>query len=214
MSNVDRALRIARQGGGPVLRVIPGGKQGGGPAALPLTGFPGAGAAQAPLRGQAFSGPIRSHIPGRTDRHEADVASGSYVLPADIVSIVGQGNSEAGQNIFKLMMAGMPKAHPGIGASLQHMPPLQLHPKVMMKHAKETKQHGRGSETGGGREVDGGGSGLVPIIAAGGETVLSPEEIINKFGDLDHGHKILDLVIKKIRDAESERLKTAAPPKK
>jgi hypothetical protein len=180
-------------------------KQGGGPAPLPLTGFPGAGAVQQPT----FQGPIRSHVPGRTDMHEMDVKGGSYVIPADVVSIRGQGNSEAGYNIIRLTMAHAPKGEHGVikGASL---PPLQLKGPVM-KHAKTTGQHQRGQAEGGVEEDHG---GPVPIIAAGGEIVIPPEMIVHKFGNLDHGHKILDGWVKHIRDQEIERLKHAPPPRK
>jgi hypothetical protein len=299
MSKIDRALRVAKQHGGA--------------AALPLTGSPGQGATEA-----MYQGPIRSHVPGRTDRHEMDVKSGSYVVPADVVSIVGQGNTEAGNNIWKLMMMGLPKGgRPGIGAGLQHMPALNLGKAKLMKHAQAPKTSGYGTgyapgqgrqgggpvvlppsrrkptiadrsagalewrgakeeypnwvkdrmvnpdstpslspntpesfvrgmqpdtnvflpdeiaprspnpqqpgppdatygdeaSTGGGREMDGPG-GRVPIIAAGGEIVLSPEEIMHKFGDLDRGHKTLDEVVLKLRDYESKRLRTTPPPKK
>jgi len=46
--------------------------------------------------GRLFAGPIRSAVPGRTDKHPMRVPGGSYVLPADIVSGLGDGNTEAG----------------------------------------------------------------------------------------------------------------------
>jgi hypothetical protein len=179
-------------------------KQGGGPAALPLTGFPGEGA-----RGATFQGPIRSHIAGRTDRHELDVPGGAYVIPSDVNSIAGEGNSEAGFEVFRLMMQHGPKGEHGAikGASL---PPLQLKGPVM-KHAKMTG-HGKHQQSQGGVDEDHGGP--VPIVAAGGEIVIPPEMIIHKFGSLDHGHKLLDGLIKTIREEEIERLKHAPPPKK
>ncbi len=41
-------------------------------------------------------GPIRSSVAGRTDHLPMHVHSGSYVIPADIVSALGEGNTEAG----------------------------------------------------------------------------------------------------------------------
>lgn len=41
-------------------------------------------------------GPIHSAVAGRTDHLPVHVASGSYVIPADIVSAMGEGNSMAG----------------------------------------------------------------------------------------------------------------------
>lgn len=41
-------------------------------------------------------GPIHSAVAGRTDHLPVHVASGSYVIPADIISAMGEGNSMAG----------------------------------------------------------------------------------------------------------------------
>jgi hypothetical protein len=45
-------------------------------------------------------GMIHSPIPGRTDKISMNVKGGSYILPADIVSGIGQGNSMAGASIL------------------------------------------------------------------------------------------------------------------
>jgi hypothetical protein len=42
------------------------------------------------------TGPIKSHVKGRTDHIPISVPSGAYVVPADVVSGMGQGNSDAG----------------------------------------------------------------------------------------------------------------------
>src|ERR1700691_5886117 len=42
---------------------------------------------------KTFKGPIVSAVPGRTDKHLTKVPSGSFVIPADIVSGHGQGNT-------------------------------------------------------------------------------------------------------------------------
>lgn len=41
-------------------------------------------------------GPIHSNVAGRTDHLPINVPSGAYVLPADIVSAMGEGNTMAG----------------------------------------------------------------------------------------------------------------------
>lgn len=46
--------------------------------------------------GEVYSGPIVSDVPGRTDRHEMELAPGSYVIPAYAVSHLGQNNTLAG----------------------------------------------------------------------------------------------------------------------
>lgn len=55
---------------------------------------------------KVHKGPIHSSVAGRTDHLPMHVASGSYVIPADIISAMGEGNSMAGfkvaQSIFSV----------------------------------------------------------------------------------------------------------------
>jgi hypothetical protein len=44
-------------------------------------------------------GPIHSPVAGRTDHLPINVPSGSYVIPADIISAMGEGNTMAGFRI-------------------------------------------------------------------------------------------------------------------
>lgn len=49
-------------------------------------------------------GPIHSNVAGRTDHLPINVPSGSYVIPADIVSSLGEGNTMAGfQNLNSVL---------------------------------------------------------------------------------------------------------------
>lgn len=52
------------------------------------------------------TGALRSHVAGRTDHLPIDVPPESFVIPADVVSGLGEGNSENGhkvlENMFKL----------------------------------------------------------------------------------------------------------------
>jgi hypothetical protein len=55
----------------------------------------------------------------------------------------------------------------------------------------------------------------VPIVAAGGEHVLSPEEVRwAGGGDIEMGHKVLDEFVKRMRAALVKTLKKLPPPKK
>lgn len=56
----------------------------------------------------AHSGPIHSSVAGRTDHLPMHVESGSYVLPADIVSASGEGNTIAGFKHAKRVFGGTP----------------------------------------------------------------------------------------------------------
>jgi hypothetical protein len=95
--------------------------------------------------GAVHVGPIQSVVAGRTDHLPLDVPAGAYVIPADVVSGLGQGNTSSGHVILSRMFPE--------------------------------------------ERADG---GSVPIMAAGGEHVISPGAIRRKFGELNHGHKILD----------------------
>ena len=56
---------------------------------------------------------------------------------------------------------------------------------------------------------------LVPIVAGGGEYVISPSEVeAVGNGDLDRGHKALDSFIKKMRAKTVQTLRKLPGPKK
>lgn len=70
-----------------------------------------------------FSGGlINSAVPGRTDQHNLDVPAGSYVLPADVVSGLGEGNTMAGAAVVQKMLATAPYGVPLQRGSGRGMP--------------------------------------------------------------------------------------------
>lgn len=92
---------------------------------------------------------------GRTDTLPVDVPAGSYILPADIVSSFGEGDTDAGRE-------ALDRAFPHSA-----------------RHAKAT----------------GGAVERVPIIAAGGEYSIHPDDIVSRWGSLEAGHKALDAMV-------------------
>lgn len=50
------------------------------------------------------TGAIKAPVAGRTDHLPVHVPSGSYVIPADIVSAIGEGNTEHGFEIIDYMV--------------------------------------------------------------------------------------------------------------
>ncbi len=133
-------------------------------------------------------GPIKSDIPGRTDKLPMDVKSGSYVIPADIVSGMGEGNTEAGQKTLEKMFKTGPYQTSLPGKMAKPSFPKATLPKAF-KMPKMPKAEGGlagFSETMG--EED-----HVPIIAAGGEFVIPPDAVMAYGkGDLKRGHELLD----------------------
>jgi hypothetical protein len=133
-------------------------------------------------------GPIQSIIPGRTDRHNMNVGSGSYVVPADVVSHLGQNNSQAGMAKLGAMFGKTPGIKHG---SLPHPPSIKF-------------------------KARGGGIGKpTPIVAAGGEYVIDPETVAELGGgDINLGHKALDAWVLRIRKEHIKTLQKLPGPAK
>lgn len=219
---------------------------------------------------KTHKGPIHSSVAGRTDHLPMHVASGSYVIPADIISAMGEGNSMAGfkvaKNIFSAPgpygqsaeslpygASGMPYGVPspkkadggaaaapnvgyelvkklafsgsGNGTSLAAPAPAAAKPSlssVMMggsgrpAQAPAPKTELNDMYTPYSRSyASGGATDAVPIVAAGGEYVIPPEDVMHLgSGDIDHGHKILDVFVKKMREKTIKTLQGLPPPKK
>ena len=62
-------------------------------------------------------GLINSSVPGRTDQHPLDIPPGSYVIPADVVSALGQGNTLAGSAALDAMLGPPGDSRAGGGAT-------------------------------------------------------------------------------------------------
>lgn len=144
------------------------------------------------------AGPIHSAVPGRTDKLPMNVKSGSYVIPADVVSGMGEGNTAAGQQALQKMFKTGP-----YGGPLPGKMPKPTFPKATLPKMPKMK-------------ADGGMAGFsepieedhnpVPIIAAGGEFVI-PSEAVKAYGggDMARGHEMLD---KFVLDKRKELINT------
>jgi len=72
-------------------------------------------------------GAIRSHVAGRTDHLPMHVPSGSYVIPADIVSSMGEGNTAAGFQVLDKVLkqyGHSPEARASGGVTDEHQVPI------------------------------------------------------------------------------------------
>ena len=189
--------------GGFGMTGMPGAKQGGGISGYALGGPPTMPwFAKQEARGLAHTGPIPSIVPGRVDRHNMKVPSGSYVLPADHVSSLGQGNTQAGYAILNHMFHGGPYGGPapkmGRGMGLPKPPKLQ----------------GVMTSSGGGRGHDHVGH-PVEVVTAGGEYVIPPHVVAHiGGGNVDQGHKILDRWVKMNREKHIKTLSKLPGPAK
>lgn len=147
-------------------------------------------------RVKTHKGPIHSTVAGRTDHLPMHVESGSYVIPADIISAMGEGNSMAGFKVAKSIFS-VPGPY---GQKITGMP----YGGGEMPYDQPAP-----------RKAGGGEADAVPIVAAGGEYVISPEEVQHiGGGSLDDGHKILDEFVKRMRKKTIRTLQSLPGPKK
>lgn len=134
--------------------------------------------ATAPIASGGF---LHSTVSGRTDRLATNVRSGSHIIPADVVSSLGQGNSLAGASHLNHIMRSLPPPAFAAGG--------RSHPHRRLEHE--------------------------PVLLAGGEYVIEPEEVRSiGQGDQKKGHDILDKMIVTIRRKEAKRMLRLPGPKK
>jgi hypothetical protein len=144
---------------------------------------------------------IESDTAGRTDRLPYNVAADSFVMPADVVSGLGQGNSLAGARIMDAILgSGAPYGAPLAGGR-------------------------RGRASGGAAPAQGAPDEPAGVILAGGEYLIHRAHL-ERFGhrlravgkskaktDLAAGHEWARDFVKKIR-AETKRFLAHAPEPK
>jgi hypothetical protein len=152
------------------------------------------------------SGIINMAVGGRTDHIPMHVLEGSYVLPADIVSGLGEGNTLAGSKILDNMFRSGPYG--------QKIPEARANPKFpaappVQSPGTTTTSMPRAA---GGRSMN---SKPVPIVAAGGEYVVHPDVVtqLGK-GDMNSGHEYLDNFVKYVRAQTAKTLQNLPGPRK
>lgn len=146
---------------------------------------------------RAHSGPVIGATGGREDAKPISVRSGSFVIPADVVSGIGGGNTLAGLSTFEKMFKtgpyGMALAKPAASA-----------PRNMSFSSSKTTT----------KFADGGmPQAEVPIQISDGEYVVSPEQVAAiGNGDVDQGHAILDKLVLQLRRQNIKTLASLPPP--
>ena len=171
----------------------------GGPNVMPHLGRSPIPAMRSPGSARIHVGPIKAPVAGRTDQLPMKVRSNSYVLPADVVSHLGQNNSEAGHQVASRMF-------PTTGPFGTPMPKGGRHGIGIPRPLRARFAEGGLPEG----EDDG-----VYIIAAGGEYVISPEQVaLQGGGDFKRGHEVLDKFVKLIRSKHIKTLQKLPGPVK
>ena len=152
------------------------------------------------------TGLVASATPGRKDVVPLSVASGSYVVPADVVSGISEGNTLAGAGHLEVAM------HSGPGG----IPLSPMHARSTIPHPPSVAHLASGGMAGGkmprmvhphewaNRQVPDG----IPVMVAGGEYILGPDDVKHiGDGDITRGHDKLDQFV---LHARSKNLRATA----
>jgi hypothetical protein len=146
------------------------------------------------------TGPIHSPVSGRTDHLPVNVPSGSYILPADIVSGMGEGNSVSGFKQIKKMFEHLSRVYGGVPYGGSGMP-----------YGQNTLPYG-GHAKGGSANSTG---EPVPVLLAGGEFGVAPHEVQwAGDGSIEDGHAALDDFVKQYRAKTINTLKNLPGPRR
>lgn len=179
-------------------------------------GLQARGGAYMPERAPAESGFLSTAGPGRGDNIEINPPVNSYVLPADVVAGLGQGNSLAGAKALEAALAVGPHGIPMPRASGRHTMPSPPPPY----HAPDPgfPYHGNGGDYGtgfGNLYARGGEPKRSQVLVAGGEFVVSPAQVAALGGgDVDRGHRVLDSFVKHVRTRTISQMKKLKGPVK
>lgn len=158
-------------------------------------------------------GLITMAVGGRTDHIPMNVLEGSYVLPADIVSGLGEGNTLAGSKLIDSMFKSGPF---GVSAKQpQFSQPTRPSPMIPgSTTAMSPSGFGQRAAADGG-PIMSGKYRPVPIVAAGGEYVVHPD-VVKRLGggDMEKGHNYLDAFVKGVRHHLIKTLSKLPGPKR
>jgi hypothetical protein len=142
-----------------------------------------------------------SEVAGRTDRIPMRARTGSFVLPADVVSGLGQGNTNAGAKMWGQMISH------SIG-------PMGVQNAIRQRTLRAPALRGFGARSSTKGFADGGEvDDLTPIVTAGGEALVDPEIVCALGeGDPDRGKEVLINSVMTVRGHTIKHLKKLPRP--
>lgn len=165
---------------------------------------------------------------GRTDKNNIDVGAGSYILPADVVAGLGDGNSLAGARVWDQILASMPWgiAVPRSTGRRSLPAPSPPHDAMLAQGITGVQREPISPTLADGGNIDG---ETVPIASADGEIAISPEDVLrvgqhySPQADLEkypgthkrimrRGHRVLDAFTKEVRGRTIRHLRGLRGP--
>lgn len=163
-------------------------------------------------------GLITMAVGGRTDHIPMNVLEGSYVLPADIVSGLGEGNTLAGSKIIENMFKSGPfgVSYPDARFTAPKYPETPSYAGFNLADMIKVNPMPTGEkEKAGGGSVSARNLKPIPIVAAGGEYVIDPDTVRKLGGgSIDKGHEFLDHFVKGARKELVKTLQKLPGPKR
>ena len=158
------------------------------------------------------SGLIASTVPGRTDRHAMKVRPGSFIVPADVVSGVGQGNTLAGAQLLGQALKAGPYGSAGSGPYGAELPKIKKSGIGLPRRTPSLRSMMRPPPM---PYADGGVPETTDILTAGGEMILDPEDVAyHGGGDLKAGQAALANMVKTVRAQTIAQLRSLPGPKR
>lgn len=146
--------------------------------------------------------------PGRADAVNTTAPGGSYIIPADVISGLGEGNSLAGAKVMDAILGSGPRGTPmprGGGGGPRIRAPAPFHEQAAggaVSLFPEKKAAG-GVKS----------SGDTPVALSHGEYCVAPHHCLRiGRGDIKRGHAILDKWVIEKRKAIIDKMKKLKPP--
>ena len=161
---------------------------------------------------QGESGFLHGDTAGRADKLMTTAPSGAYIIPADVVAGLGEGNSLAGKRVIDEAMSTMP--HGVVNRTVRGREPPEAHAPMPSQGGSSDSGTDYAAK-GGGVQGKGIAGARVPVALSHGEYQIAPEQVaaIGK-GNLKLGHAILDAFVVRARKEQIDKLKKLKGPVK
>ena len=169
-------------------------------------------------------GALRGDTPGRADKVDTTVEDGSHIIPADIVSYLGSGNTDSGfLRLEKLFPNSVAHRAWGGGLSstgLPHLPNPAHMPGMVTPHITPLRLPRLAGVPGMRKPpvphmamAEGGEAAQIPVMLSHGEFACSPRDVtIAGGGDIEKGHQAIDKWILKTRKEAIAKLRSLPKP--